>query len=180
MIVHAVAALLPPKAPMWVYGLAREGIASIAGANTALRPLYMNVRTVAVEKMSININGTPTSAGHTCTVQVIGCVRGAAAVKGSRDTLAGWAKDPDVTVFGKTLSWRVYPGLFAGGTLGMWPLDCYKETVDLPGFDALFVLSGCSMSIFPPSPVFTSISNRAMCRVPCEFPSLILHPTPSR
>lgn len=119
MIVHAVAALLPPKAPVWVYGLVREGIASVAGANTVLRPLYMNVRTVVVEKMSVSTDGTLPSAGHTCTVQVIGCLRGAAAVKGSRDTLAGWAKDPDVTVYGKTLSWRVYPGLFAGGTLGM-------------------------------------------------------------
>lgn len=97
MTLHAVCARLPAGAPLWVYGGAEEGIASL---DKRLDGLAEGVETVALKKRT----------------RVLQMTRTAAAAQGA---LKDWRESHDIAVpnGAAPLSLAFYPGCFAAGRL---------------------------------------------------------------
>lgn len=99
MTLDAVASRLKAAAPLWLVGLLDEGPGA---ARRALEPLFELRSTISATDSAFTVAATRVVPGEQEPV---------------RRRLSAWADRAILEVDGEAISWTVYPGLFAGGTL---------------------------------------------------------------
>ena len=97
MAIHAVASVLKPQAPLWVYGANDEGIKSAAKKMT---PLFRDVETIDTRRHCRVIRGFRSEPCETLLPR-----------------LDDWAQEVQLEHPNGPVSHRVYPGIFAKGQL---------------------------------------------------------------
>ena len=97
MVLHAIAARMPPGAPLLVYGANDEGIKSAA---KAFAPFFENAETLMAKSHARVWRATRS-----------------AVTAGLRGTLAAWRRVTPLMLDGRERAWVSYPGVFAKGGL---------------------------------------------------------------
>jgi 16S rRNA (guanine1207-N2)-methyltransferase len=108
MVLRAVAVMLSPGAPLWVYGTDEEGIGSLSPRIAAIKGVASSSHVSYFENTTVR-----GQTARTVRSKVPSARGGGGVDAWCTRTRLGWLAGTDL----KDVKWRTYPGLFAGGTM---------------------------------------------------------------